>query len=125
MPITVTSIQPTTGVQGTTLTCDVGGTGFTADCAVKLKRSVLEVPGTGVQVLSPSLLRATFALPYNLVPQLYNVVVSNDVPESAQLTNGFMCQRHGARGRVHHALVIVADEDELDELICLVVVEGD
>ena len=125
MAITVTSIQPATAAQGASVTCLVGGTGFTADCTIKLKRSILEVPGTAVQILSASLLRATFAIPIDLVSQNYNVVVTNTVPESGQLTNGFLVTRHGTRGYHPRRVVVVADEEELEGFLGLVLVGVD
>ena len=124
MPITVTKITPVTAAQGASVTCLVEGTGFTADCTIKLKRSILEVPGTSVSILSANLIRATFAIPLDLVAQNYNVVVTNTVPESGQLTNGFAVTRHGTRG-FHPRVVLVADEEELEGFVGLVLVGGD
>ena len=116
MPITVTSITPVVAQQGETVTCDIGGTGFSADCAAQLKRGVTTINGTNVVFVSSTLLRATFAIPAGTTAQTYNIAVSNQVPETGQLNNGFTVLLRGtaaARGqRLLLLLLVTNSEDE-------------
>lgn len=90
-PLTVTSITPDTGVQGSTVAItDIAGTGFQTGASVKLTRDgESDIVMTGVTVDSTTKITGTFSIPTNALIGNWNVVVTNPDGQSSMLQNGF------------------------------------
>jgi len=88
--ITVTSITPNTGINGTTVSItNLGGTNFQTGATVNLTRlGSQNITASGV-LASTSKIICTFALPSNAAVGSWNVVVTNPGGQSGTLANGF------------------------------------
>jgi len=92
-PLTVISIDPATGVAGTSISItNVAGTGFLSGATVKLtKADSADVSATSVTVVSPTQITCTFVLPAASTTSVgtWNVVITNPDGPSVSLANAF------------------------------------
>ncbi len=92
-PLTVTGIDPATGVAGTSISItNLAGTGFLSGATVNLTKSdSADVSAIPVTVVSPTQITCTFVLPASSSTTVgtWNVVVTNPDGQSVTLANGF------------------------------------
>jgi len=90
--LTVTSLTPSSGYPGTTVSVtNLAGTAFEAGATVLLSRTGSpDIPATNVVVSSPTKIACKFPLPADAATGTWNVTVTNPGGESATLENGFL-----------------------------------
>lgn len=87
-PLAITSITPTSGLAGSTITTDITGSGLRADTAVKLvKTGQPDIPGTSVQLIGESL-RCQFNLG-GAAAGPWSVAATNPDNETSTLADAF------------------------------------
>ncbi len=91
----VTSIAPSTGMQGSTIAItNLAGTDFQPGATVRLTRAgSADVPATNVVVVSPTKITCQFGISSMAATGSWNVVVTNRDGRSATLSNGFTVAR--------------------------------
>ena len=91
LPPTVTSIDPSTGTQGTTVSVkDLAGTGFYGTPLVKLKKTGhVDMTATNVAVVSSTRITCDLPIPTNAATGTWNLLVQNPDGQSATRTGAF------------------------------------
>ena len=89
-PLTITSIAPEIGSQGTEVAATINGTGFLTGATARLTRDREQpIAATSVVVVSATQITCTFALPPTAALGAWNVVVANPGGASGTRSGGF------------------------------------
>jgi autotransporter-associated beta strand protein len=85
----VSSMSPTFGTIGTTVTADITGVGLGTNTQIRLTRAgSTDIPGTSLQMVSANTLRCQFNLA-GVTPGFWNLAATSPTLETSTLTNAF------------------------------------
>ena len=115
--LTVTSITPSTGAQGSSFAItNLAGTGFQSGAMVKLTRvGSADIVASAVTVVSASKITCQIAIPLTATAGAWNVVVTNPGGASATLANRFsVTNSNGEPWFTPHLLPCTVEAEDYD-----------